>query len=202
MKYKISQLATVFQGSILTRIKSTSSTGVTSQTITMQELSYYCNQSDEIGSTNTILIDNERYKNCFFSQTGDVLVGLSSGNSMVIDQERSGKLVLSNFVIIRINDFNKLDPYYLCWLLNESNDVRRQVNFLYQKTSRVVVIPISELKDIEVECCDISKQRQIGMTYNLTRRLVRIKRLKIDVANKLVNHCLNNQINVNKGEIK
>lgn len=194
MRRKINQLATVSQGSILTRIKSSINSGVSSEAITMQELSFYCNQTDDSGSTNEVIIDKERYENCLFSQVGDVLVGLSSGNSMVIEKERAGKLVLSNFAVIRIDDARKLDPYYLCWLLNENSDVRRQLQLLYQKTCRVVVIPISAFKDIEIECCSIEKQRKVGKAYDLARRLVRAKRLKADMAIELVNLGLKSQV--------
>ena len=194
MRRKINQLATVSQGSILTRIKSSTNNGVSSEAITMQELSFYCNQTDYPGSANEVIIDKERYENCLFSQVGDVLVGLSSGNSMVIEKERAGKLVLSNFAAIRIDDPQKLDPYYLCWLLNENSDVRRQLQLLYQKTSRVVVIPISAFKDIEIECCGIERQRKVGKAYDLARRLVRAKRLKADKAIKLVNLGIKSRI--------
>lgn len=187
MRYKINQLADISQGSILTRIKSQDNNGISSEALTMQELSYYCNQSDDLAAANEVVVDKDRYENCLFSQAGDVLVGLSSGNAMVIEKERAGKLVLSNFAVIRIKDKKKLDPYYLCWMINENNDVKRQLLPLYQKTSRVVVIPISTFKDIEIECCSIEKQVKIGKTYDLSRKLVRTKRLKVDTVNKIIN---------------
>lgn len=187
MRYKINQLADISQGSILTRIKSQDNNGICSEALTMQELSYYCNQSDDLATVNEVVVDKDRYENCLFSQAGDVLVGLSSGNAMVIENERAGKLVLSNFAVIRIKDKKKLDPYYLCWMINENKDVKRQLLPLYQKTSRVVVIPISTFKDIEIECCPIDKQVKIGKTYDLSRKLVRTKRLKVDAANKIIN---------------
>lgn len=190
MRYKINQLADISQGSILTRIKSQDNNGICSEALTMQELSYYCNQSDDLATVNEVVVDKDRYENCLFSQTGDVLVGLSSGNAMVIEKERADKIVLSNFAVIRIKDKKKLDPYYLCWMINENNDVKRQLLPLYQKTSRVIVIPISTFKDIEIECCSIDKQVKIGKTYNLSRKLVRTKRLKVDTVNKIINYGL------------
>lgn len=190
MRYRINQLADISQGSILTRIKSQDNNGICSEALTMQELSYYCNESDDLATVNEVVVDKYRYENCLFSQAGDVLVGLSSGNAMVIEKERAGKLVLSNFAVIRIKDKKKLDPYYLCWMINENNDVKRQLLPLYQKTSRVVVIPISTFKDIEIECCHIDKQVKIGKTYDLSRKLVRTKRLKVDKANKIINYGL------------
>lgn len=201
MNYKISDLAIVSQGSILTRIKSTDNKSVHLEALTMQELTYYCNQTDERGTKNEISIDINKFDNCLFSLKGDVVVGLSSGNAMVIDEERSNKLVLSNFADIRIKDKDKLDPYYLCWLINESIEVKRQLLPLYQKSTRVNVIPISTFKDIEIECCDIAKQKKIGETYNASRKLIRIKRQKSFIAHKIINYMLKCAIKENiKGE--
>ena len=190
MRYKISELTDISQGSILTRIKSKDNNGIHSEALTMQELSYYCNQSDEQAIANLIVVDRDRYENCLYSQTGDVIVGLSSGKAMVIEKERANKLVLSNFAVLRIKNRGKLDPYYLCWMINENNDVRRQLLPLYQKTCRVVVIPISTFKDIEIECCTYDKQVKIGKAYDLSRKIVRNKRLKTDVAYNLINFSL------------
>ena len=194
MRYKISELAEISQGSILTRIKSSDSSGIKAEALTMQELSFYCNESDILPNANYVLVDINRNANCLYSQIGDVLVGLSSGNAMVIEADRAKKLVLSNFAVIRIKNKKKLDPYYLCWLLNKNNEVKRQLQLLYQKTSRVVVIPITAFKDIEIECCNIKEQIHIGQVYNLSRKLLRIKRLKAEKVNKFINNSLSDLI--------
>lgn len=189
---KIAEIANVSQGSILTRIKSVNSKGVSIEALTMQELSYYCNQSDVIPMPNCVVVDNERFNNCLISKEHDVIIGLSSGNAMVIEKDRTNKLVLSNFAVIRINDLNILDPYYLCWLLNEDRRVKAQLTSLTQKTSRVIIIPISTFKDVEIECIDIERQRKIGAIYDLTRRDTRIKRQKTKLRNKILNKELSN----------
>lgn len=189
---RIAEIANVSQGSILTRIKSVDSKGVSIEALTMQELSYYCNQSDLIPMPNCVVVDNERFSNCLISKEHDVIIGLSSGNAMVIEKDRTNKLLLSNFAVIRINDLNILDPYYLCWLLNEEKRVKAQLTSLTQKTSRVIIIPISTFKDVEIECIDIERQRKIGAIYDLTRRDTRIKRQKTKLRNKILNKELSN----------
>ena len=190
MRFKINELADVLQGSILTRIKSEEIEGICSEALTMQELSYYCNQSDDLPTANKVIIVKNKHQHCLYSQVGDVIVGLSSGKAMVIEKERAGKLVLSNFAVIRIKDKRKLDPYYLCWMINENADVKRQLRQVYQKTVRVLSIPISNLKEIEIECCEIDKQIKIGKAYDLSRKLVRTRRLKVGMSNNLINHNL------------
>lgn len=196
MRLKLCEAADVSQGSILTRIKAVDKEGIKAEAITMQELSYYCNQSDEKPSANMVFIRGDRYDNCLFSNVGDVLVGLSSGNAMVIEKERENKLILSNFAVIKANP-TVIDPYYLCWMLNEDNSIKKQLAMLYQRTSRVVVIPISTFKDIELDCCDINKQILIGKSYNLVRRKARLSRRKAELGFELTNLRL---MNKNKGE--
>ena len=187
MRLKLKEIADVIQGSILTRIKNIDEDGIRIEAITMQELSYYCNQTDEKPETNFINISKERYSNCLISNVGDVLIGLSSGKAMVIEKNRSNKLILSNFAIVRLHDTSKIDPFYLCWLINESLYIKKQLLALFQKTGRVIVIPISEFKEIEIESCDINKQRKIGQIYNLSRRKTRLKRTKSEYTYEIIN---------------
>lgn len=190
--YKISELSEIYQGSILTRIKTNNSSGVISEAITMQELSYYCNQTDVLPIKNYVSVEQNKTQSCLYSEVGDVLVGLSSGKAMVVKKDRANKLIFSNFAIIRIIDFNLLDPYYLCWLINEDVRIRKQLESLYQSTFRVLVIPISTFKEITINLRNIDEQRQIGQIYDLNRRLTRIKRLKSDSVDKLINLYLKN----------
>ena len=108
---KLKEIADVIQGSISTRIKNIDEDGIRIEAITMQELSYYCNQTDEKPEANFINISKERYSNCLISNVGDVLIGLSSGKAMVIEKNRSNKLILSNFAIVRLHDTSKIDPF-------------------------------------------------------------------------------------------
>lgn len=185
MKHKLSDLAEVWQGSILTRIKALN--GIKSEYLTMQELSYYCNQSDIKPEPSFVMIDKAKHKNCYFSQKGDVIIGLASGKTMVIEEERSNKLILSNLAILRIKDTKALSPYYLCWLINESDIVRKQILPLYQKTTRVKVIPLSTFKEIEIEYPNLERQVKIGKTYDLIRRKLRISRNKSSLCYEIIN---------------
>ena len=108
---------------------------------------------------------------------------------MVIDKERSEKLILSNFAVIRnLKNFN---PYYLCRLLNNSKVLKKQISELSQKTSRVSIIPVSGLKKISIPGCEIDEQEKIGKIYDLVRRLLRLRREKNQLKLKNINFYLN-----------
>lgn len=190
MKQKIYNLTNVYQGSILTRIKTHDASSQPFEAITMQELSFYCNDTDDLPIKNFVQINKDKLLDYQTTKENDVIVGVSSGKAMVIGKDRANKLVLSNFAIIRIKDINVLDPHYLCWIINENNDFKRQLFLRFQKTARVLAIPLSTLKDIDIEICDIETQRKIGIVYDLSRRLTRLKRQKAWYLDRLINYYL------------
>lgn len=191
MKRKLSEIADISQGSILTRIEDKSSNEIY-ETITMAELSYYALQSDIEPQQKFVSLKSKNSDKCIFTQEGDIILGLTSGKAMVVDESRVSKLVLSNFALIRIKDRNLVDPYYLCMLFNESSMMSKQLASLFQSTSRVFIILLSDLKDVEIELPDIKKQQSQGKIYDLTRRLTRISRTKTDLKYKLITNQITN----------
>lgn len=189
MEKKICEISDITQGSILTRIKAIGH-GSMIKAVTMQELSYYINASDEKGEANEIAIEEKKLDNACFSRKGDILVGLSSGKAMVVEEENSNKLVLSNFIRIRINDINFVDPYYLCWMLNENKDVLRTIASMTQGTARVSILPLAFLRDIQIKIIPIEEQRKIGRVYELIRKRTRIRRTKETLAYEINNKLL------------
>ena len=189
MNKKIYEISEISQGSILTRIKAIAG-GIKKEAVTMQELSFYNNTSDEKGEINEVMVDYIRIENAYFTEEGDVLVGLSSGKAMVIEKSNSNKLVLSNFFRIRINDKNEIDPFYLCWLLNENKDIKRSVISLTQGTSRVSILPLAFIKELEVKILPIEKQKKIGQVYDLERRRIRLRREKEKMSQLVHNELL------------
>ncbi|MDP4043068.1 hypothetical protein [Mycoplasmopsis arginini] len=189
MNKKIYEISGIAQGSILTRIKDTDG-GILKKAVTMQELSFYNNLSDDQGEPNEVQIDKKRVENAYFTEKGDVLVGLASGKAMVVEEKDEGKLVLSNFFRIRINNINEVDPYYLCWLLNENKDIKRATTSLTQGTARVSILPLAFVKELEVKLLPIDKQRKIGQIYDLERRRIRLRRRKEELSQMAHNQIL------------
>ncbi len=187
---KIKEIAEISQGSIITRVKSQTNKGISLKAISMQEVSYYCNQTDVLPDENFVNVDENKYKNCFISQENDVLIALTTGNAMVIDKDNAGKLILNNFAIIRINDLTRFDPYYLCWLINENKEVDAQRRKLIQKVIRVLNVPVNVFRELEIQEIDINKQKKIGKIYNLIRISTRIKKQKLDIKTKIINNEL------------
>lgn len=166
---ELKQLASIIQGNIPTRIEV--SEGVSIETITMQELNYIANVSDDLPVEKHIVVQGDKLNTYSLTQNKDVVVGLSSGKAIVIDDKRANRLILSNLAIIRINDTNLLDPYYLCWLINSN---KAEIRKMQQGTTAVSIIPLSMLKSFDITLVPIETQRTIGKIDELKRQRDRI----------------------------
>lgn len=181
-------LANIIQGNIPTRIEV--SVGKTLETITMQELNYIANVSDDFPIAKYLTVQSDKADSYVFTQAGDVLVGLSTGKAIVIEPKKSGKLVLSNMAIVRIKDINKVDPYYLCWYINNNKSALKELNKLKQATAATSVIPLSMLKSFEIVLLPIEKQRLIGKVNDLKRQRDRITHTIEAKKTELLSHQL------------
>lgn len=172
LKVELQQLASILQGNIPTRIEV--DWGKKIETITMQELNYIANVSDDLPAEKYIIVQNDKVNAYTLTKQYDVIVGLSSGKAMVVESKRANKLVLSNLAIIRIKDINKLDPYYLCWFINNNkNTIKR----MQQGTASVSIIPLTLLKNYDVPLIPIKIQQIIGKISELKRQRDRLTQI-------------------------
>lgn len=165
----LQDLASIIQGNIPTRIEVSSGQSV--ETITMQELNYIANVSDDLPVEKYITVQGDKLESYSLTKEKDVVVGLSSGKAIVIESNRANKLILSNLAIIRIKDTENVDPYYLCWFINSN---KAAIKKMQQGTSAVSIIPLSMLKSFEVELLPIETQRTIGKINELKRQRDRL----------------------------
>lgn len=169
---ELQHLSNIIQGNIPTRIETAA--GQSIETITMQELNYIANVSDDLPIEKFLKVQDDKISAYSLTQKHDVVVGLSSGKAIVIESKRANKLILSNLAIIRIKDNNILDPYYLCWFINNNNSALKQLKRLKQATTAVSIIPLSMLKSFEIMLLPIEVQRTIGKISELRRQRDRL----------------------------
>ena len=199
MMVKLEAISEIVQGAIYTRIKSDNNIDECSllDTISMQELNYTIGNSLTYEKQESKVLSS-KISSCTFTKQDDVLVGLTMQKAMVITSERSGKLTLSNFAVIRIHDKNVLDPNYLCWLLNENSYFKKVIEQSSQGTAYVSTLSIATLRGLEIPLVDIDKQRKIGQLYQIS-----IQRKKIGARlEELKDYLLKAQIeSIYKGEM-
>lgn len=166
---ELQYLSSIIQGNIPTRIEL--DIGQSIETITMQELNYIANVSDDLPVEKYLTVQGDKLETYALTKEYDVVIGLSSGKAIVIESKRANKLILSNLAIIRLKDFDKVDPYYLCWYINNN---KVAIKKMQQGTSAVSIIPLSMLKGFEVTLLPIETQRIIGKISELQRQRDRI----------------------------
>lgn len=168
---ELKDFADIIQGNIQTRIEVAS--GLSVETITMQELNYVANISDDLPLEKYLTVQDGKLGTYATTQSKDVVISLSSGTAIVIEETRANKLILSNLAIIRTKDSDILDPYYLCWYINNN---KASIKKLQQGNAAVSIIPLNMLKSFYVEAIPIKTQRCIGKIYELKRQRDRIVR--------------------------
>ena len=166
---ELQHVSNIIQGNIPTRIEVP--IGKSIETITMQELNYIANVSDDLPTEKYITVQADKLESYTTTKEFDVVIGLSSGKAIVIESSRADKLILSNLAIIRIKDIDKVAPYYLCWDINNN---RASIKKMQQGNSAVSIIPLSMLKSFEVALLPIEVQRTIGKISELKRQRDRL----------------------------
>ena len=190
-KVKLNEIAEINQGNILTRIKPVNQLDeVEADSISMQELSYYVGILDSFDNYTKSKVSLSKLSSYIFTKQKDIVVGLSSRKAMVIEEERSNKLLLSNFALVRA-DMSKLDPYYFCWLLNENLQFQKRLEQKVQGSANVSILPINTLKELELDLPNINIQRKVGLLYNLYRKRERLCKIIMEKENIVMNYHLN-----------
>lgn len=191
-RFKLSEIAEIAQGNILTRIKPGSQFDETIEfdSISMQELSYIVGQSDILEKSSKVKVLKGKESSCVLTKQNDIVVGLSSRKAFVIDETRSNNLLLSNFALIRILDTNILDPHYFCWLLNEDLQFQKYIDQKMQGSANVIILSINNVKDMELELPDIEKQKMIGEIYELGRQRDRLSKTILKKTSLVRNYLL------------
>lgn len=200
MIIKLSELADITLGTILTRVNAEShDDAISVDTISMQEVSYYAGKTDIKGETLYSKIKANKVTSCVFTKENDIVLGLTSRSAMVIDCSRANKLIASNFLKIRIHDTNLLNPKYLCWLINENSTIINYIESNKQGTAAVSVLKAQDIRELPIEIIPLENQLKIANFYDSYLKKYRIDR-KLAELYFIANKFIANQYF--KGEIK
>ena len=97
-----------------------------------------------------------------------ILFNMLSYNAKKARPEDLGKVVPSNYVIIRL-DSDRVDPDYLAWYLGQGESFKRELHKLRQG-SAVLSLPINEFRKIRLSLPSLEIQRKIGGLNSLRLR--------------------------------
>lgn len=115
---------------------------------------------------------------------GDVVLGLLSGTAAIVSNQHDGYMYTQNF--LKLIPDNQIDAKYLVYLLNESEDIRRQI-FNSSQGSAVIKLSANQIKNLQLRKLPLlEQQRIIGQVYFKQTKLKALKKSKLELEQKLV----------------
>ncbi|RMC44927.1 restriction endonuclease subunit S [Lactobacillus sp. ESL0230] len=96
--------------------------------------------------------------------TGDLVINMMTNQTAIVSPHSAGKVIPQH--IIKLTFTNRGDNWYLCYLLNEAQAIKRQ---LYSTMEGTVLrrVTLTSFKQLELNLPALSKQQKIGELYRL-----------------------------------
>jgi restriction endonuclease S subunit len=107
-------------------------------------------------------------ENGYLSRTGEVVFSFVSSKAGIVSDANRGKILNQNFAKLMI-EHDGLDSSYLCYALNESYSMKKQMAISMQGSTVPKLTP-SILKELELTLPTLAKQRTIGKAYFYLRK--------------------------------
>ncbi|MGC9933807.1 restriction endonuclease subunit S [Priestia aryabhattai] len=111
---------------------------------------------------------NSNHKNSYLSSTGDVVFSFVSSKAGIVSDLSQGKIINQNFAKLVIT-YDQLDSSYLCYALNESSSMKKQMAISMQGSTVPKLTP-AILKELKITLPSIEKQQTIGKAYFYLRK--------------------------------
>lgn len=131
------------------------------------------------------------------AQIGDVIMSMTQPNVFVIDEPLSGWVVPSTFAYFHIKDIEQLNPYYLKWFFEYSEEYKRQLHLIQNSGNMVQFLKIGELKEVEITLPSIDKQEKVANMMQLIEQEQKLYQQKIEKQKKMMNYVGNHWIKEN-----
>lgn len=190
MELLLEQISQITHGVVLNRVKpKVQSEGVEYPILSISQL-----LDEENGIRNsevpTVLVDKKKVGNLNLAKEHSIVIGLTSFHrAAVLGKQHEGKIIPSNFVSIEFRN-GIMDPYYFAWYFNEHPEIRNQRLIAIQGNSSVKVLSIHMIRQLSIECPDLSTQMSIGKLYYYQKR----KQLLLNEKMKLENSVLSEEL--------
>lgn len=131
------------------------------------------------------LTDNQENK----LKSNDLVFNLMTKKAALVSKENGNKIISQNFAVIYPEKINK---YYLLYLLNEDLIVRREINSLVEGSFNQR-ISLKNLNELSIKITSEEKQEKIGLLYiemmiqknKLLQQATLIEKATITILNKI-----------------
>ena len=119
----------------------------------------------------------------YLSSTGDVVFSFVSSKAGIVSDFNQGKIINQNFAKLIIES-EHLDKHYLCYVLNESYLMKKQMAISMQGSTVPKLTP-AILKELEIKLPSMEKQRTIGKAYFSWRKRQALAKKQIELEEQL-----------------
>ena len=202
---KLDKIVTMKTGKNFSRNKSTKEEVVpyTYEDL-IQDLSEFAPyQSNETAQEIITRSDSNSEDDSYLVSAGDVIFSFVSSTAGIVSKCSEGKVLNQNFAKLIIES-KQLDPRYLCYCLNQSSHLKKQMAVAMQGSTLRRLTP-SSLRELDIPIVNFSQQHNIGHAYfSLLKRqylLEQKKQQEEDFVLALLETQLESEVNqeVNNG---
>ncbi len=182
MELLLEQISQITHGVVLNRVKpKIVSEGISYPLLTISQLI-----DEENGiwdyEVPTVFVDKNKTDHLNLAKKHSLVIGLTSFHrAAVLEEQHEGKIIPSNFVSIEFHN-GIMDPYYFAWYFNEHPEIKKQRMIAIQGNSSVKVLSIHMIRQLMIECPDLSTQMSIGKLYYYQKRkqVLLMEKLKLE----------------------
>lgn len=125
----------------------------------------------------------ENQNHGYLSSAGEVVFSFVSSKAGIVSTQNQGKIINQNFAKLAIN-YDGLDNSYLCYALNESSSMKKQMAISMQGSTIPKLTP-AILKELEIKLPTLEKQRTIGKAYLYLKKQQALAKKQADLEEQL-----------------
>jgi restriction endonuclease S subunit len=119
----------------------------------------------------------------YLSSAGEVVFSFVSSKAGIVSEQNQGKIINQNFAKLII-EHDGLDSSYLCYALNESSSMKKQMAISMQGSTVPKLTP-AILKELEIKLPTLEKQRTIGKAYFYLKKQQALSKKQADLEEQL-----------------
>ncbi|MED2974086.1 restriction endonuclease subunit S [Fictibacillus sp. B-59209] len=119
----------------------------------------------------------------YLSNAGEVVFSFVSSKAGIVSDLNQGKILNQNFAKLII-EHDGLDSSYLCYALNESYSMKKQMAISMQGSTVPKLTP-AILKELEIKLPTLEKQRTIGKAYFFLRKQQALAKKQAELEEQL-----------------
>jgi restriction endonuclease S subunit len=119
----------------------------------------------------------------YLSCAGEVVFSFVSSKAGIVSEKNQGKIINQNFAKL-IMEHDGLDSRYLCYALNESSSMKKQMAVSMQGSTVPKLTPAT-LKELDINLPTLEKQRTIGKAYFYLRKQQALAKKQAELEKQL-----------------